>query len=182
MTDRFHHAHPVTAAQIAAELAREQAMRRKVYPARVADCRMTQAEADHELAIVAAWIEDLERIGARQVHTAGYGSPPPRHGMAWTDRRRGLERELALRSRVFPRRVAAGDMTAEDAAHRTACLAALAARYDQGWDWLASNGLPPSLSAIPPTPEQAQAQREWAAHVETLAPKSQPAKQEEMAI
>lgn len=44
-------------------LRRELAMRERVYPARVADRRMTQAEADHQIAVMAAIVRDYDYWG-----------------------------------------------------------------------------------------------------------------------
>jgi len=50
-------------------LRRELAMRFRVYPRRVADGKMTQAEADHEIAVAQAILHDYESIKARSNQT-----------------------------------------------------------------------------------------------------------------
>ena len=173
--DRFHHAHPATAEQIASELEREISMRRQVYPGRVADGRMTQAEAARQIAIAAAWAEDLRRC------TSPPGPlPTATHGFTWAERRAALTRELAFRARVFGRRVAEGAMTRADAAHRTACLEALAARYDDGLDWRASNGRRPNC--LDRDPDGRIAWKEWQDQRAAVDLRNTPAKQGELSL
>lgn len=181
MTHPFHHAHAPTGAQIAAELEREIAMRRQVYPGRVADGRMTQDEMARQIALAQAWAEDLRRCQSPPGNPVT-PLPAPRHGFTWADRREGLTRELAFRARVFGRRVAEGAMTRADAAHRTACLEALAARYDDGLDWRAANGLPPCpVKAVWGGPA-AEAWAEWQVHRARIERPDQPANQKELAL
>lgn len=45
---------------------REIAMRRRVYPRWVADKRMTQADADHEIATMEAVLETIKKTDAQQ--------------------------------------------------------------------------------------------------------------------
>lgn len=171
----FHHAHPATAAQIAAELARELAMRRQVYPGRVREGRMTQDEAGRQIAIAEAWADDLRRC----ISPPG-AIPDATHRIPWAERRAALTRELAWRERVFARRVAEGAMTRADAAHRTACLAALAARYDDGFDWRASNGLAPDILAR--DAEGRVAWAEWQDHRAQVEARDHPPQQEELTL
>lgn len=124
----------ISATQIMAELAREAQARRRFYPRQVENLRMTQAEADHQLAMVDAWREDLQRMGS----TPPMPDPQPKHGFTWNARRQALAREIDLRARVYPRHVAEGKLTAADATHRQHCLMALAATYDDGFDWFGS--------------------------------------------
>lgn len=133
----------ITLAELAAteaELRRELGQRRAVYPGRVAARRMLQAEADDQLALAAAWIEDAARV------RTSFFSPPwsapvePAHGLSWRVRRSGLLRELALRGRFFPGWIAKGKLTSAQADHRIACLERLLELYEDGWDWCASNG------------------------------------------
>lgn len=177
--ERFHHALPATTEQIAAELARELDMRRKVYPGRIADARMTQGEADHELAIAAAWAEDLRRCTTPS-KAFGEPLPDPAHSLTWAQRRHGLARELAFRARVFGRRVAEGAMEPAEAAHRTACLEALAARYDDGLDWRASNGRRPNV--LDRDADGRTAWREWQDHRAAVEAKANPPQQKELTL
>lgn len=186
----FHHAHPVTATQVAAELAREIGMRRQVYPGRVRDGRMAQADMDREIALAAAWAEDVARIehgwqdrATRWLAGESIVPPPAAHGFTWADRRRALDRELAFRARLFGRRVAEGAMTRAEADHRAACLAALAARYDDGFHWRASNGESTRFGLVwPVPPEIEQARREWAEHRAAIDAANTPEEQKEMAL
>jgi len=152
----------ITAQHVLAECARELAQRRGFYPGRVAEGRMTQAEADHQLALAAAWHQDAQRIAASDYTPAPLA--PATHGMTWHARREGLRRELALRARVYPARVAEMRMTQGEADQRRDCLAALAARYDDGFDWIASNGARTRFGLVAASPEILTARREWQEH------------------
>lgn len=154
----FEHASPVTFAQLTAELERELAMRRQVYPVRVSTARMTPAQADRELALCAAWREDVERVQSLRMRLASawsagdlrlWAACRPRaatHGFSWRDRRQALAREMQLRARVYADQVATARLTKADAEHRTQCLETLARLYDYGWDWPRTEAQPtPSL-------------------------------------
>jgi hypothetical protein len=136
----------ITLGAIAAELGRELEQRRGFYPGRVTKGNMLQEEADRELALAAAWREDCARIAA--AWGAGAAPLPAAHPFTWRDRREGLQRELELRERFYPGWIAGGRLLAGQAAHRTACLQALLAIYEDGWDWRGSDGLTPRSSAI----------------------------------
>lgn len=146
----------ITYAHLAAECARELAARRRFYPGRVDKGNMTEPEATRELALAAAWAEDVARIRACRAEPP-WPSPaaPPEHGLAWNLRRAGLLRELELRARIYPREVAGGKLLEAEAARRTACLECLLMLYEDGWDWTASDGRLPSQSPL--------AEREYAA-------------------
>lgn len=192
-----HPRHPaITIEALMAELRRELAQRRRFYPQRVREGRMTQAEADHQTAAAAAWLADMERreefhtrahaAWERYKDTQGSEGPwvttiaPAAHGLSWQARRAALTRELDLRARVYPRRVAEGAMTQATANHQRACLEALADIYDDGFDWRASNGEAPHHGSIRTTPEIDQARREWLTHWQTVEARRQPATQEAM--
>lgn len=163
----------ITAQHVAAECARELAQRRNFYPTRVGEGRMSQDEADHQMAAAAAWLNDAQRIAAHDYTPQPLA--PADHKISWAARREGLRRELGLRARVFPARVAEGRMTQADADQRRDCLMALAARYDDGFDWTASNGERPRFGLVHNVPEQVeQARREWHTHWETVAASRQP--------
>ena len=130
----FHHLFPaINAVHIAAELAREAALRQRFYARRVDEGAMRQDHADRELALVAAWQEDLRRMNDPAYNSAGCGEgAPPAHVLPWGVRRAGLSRELAQRERIYPRALEEGKLTGDQAAHRLDCLRALAARSTTG--------------------------------------------------
>jgi hypothetical protein len=189
----FHLAHPgITAHHVLAECARELEQRRSFYPRRIAEGRMTQAEADAQLAIAAAWHADVARViafeeaaaGAWAGFLAGSGPvpplPAPDHALSWATRREGLRRELAMRARVWPSRIAEGRMSAHQAQHRRECLMALAARYDDGFDWRASNGQRTHFGRIDASEDILAARREWDAHRAALQLYENPPQQQEL--
>ena len=175
----LHQLHPaITAQAVLAEVARELAQRRSFYPGRVAEARMSQAEADHQLAVAAAWHEDVQRIIASDYRPDVLA--PATHRISWHARREGLTRELALRARVYPQRVAEMRMTQAEADHRRTCLMALAARYDDGFDWIASNGHRPHFAWIKAGPEILAARREWQDHCAAVDAARAPLQQKEL--
>lgn len=175
----LHPLHPdITAQAVLAECARELTQRRNFYPGRIAEARMSQAEADHQLAVCAAWHQDAQRIAASDYTPAPL--PPATHGISWQARREGLSRELALRARVYPARVAEMRMTQAEADHRRACLMALAARYDDGFDWIASNSHRTHWGQIKATEEIRAARREWQDHRATVEAARAPLEQKEL--
>ena len=137
------HRHPgVTLAQVRAELAREAALRRRVYPDRVAKGNMTSAEAEHEQAVLAAIAADVERmVAAADPYAAPPGASAP--AFTWRQRVQALQRELGLRRRMYPQWTDRGRMTADEGARQLAALEALLDRYLDGYAWLPANGLPP---------------------------------------
>lgn len=123
----------VSAAALEEELAREIEARRAAYPRLVGEGKLLQADADRELALARAWLEDARRW------IAAFGlpeTPLAAHGRSWVDRRQGLDRELGLRRRLYPRWIEQGRLTAEQAAHRIACVETLLALYDDGFDFV----------------------------------------------
>jgi len=193
MTFAVNFAHPhITYAQLEAELRRELSRRHGFYPRQVGKGAMLQADADRELALCAAWLEDLLRARAIRVDRAAEnwrryragdmtaGDPPPAaHGLRWSDRRSAVLRELALRQRVYPRGIEKGEITREDAAHRIDCLEALLGLYEDGWDWVASNGYRPGFDDPAPTPAAIEARGEWD-EMRGLRAQRQPVEQKEM--
>lgn len=159
----LHPTYPnITAAHVVRECARELEQRRRFYPTRVAEGRMMQDEANRQLAIAAAWLDDARRIEAHDYTPAPLA--PATHAISWAERRTAIAREIGLRDRVYPGHIASARMTEGEATHRRACLAALAARYDDGFDWRASNGAGPQFAAVATTPAIDQARHEWAEH------------------
>ena len=55
---------PITRAEKAQCVRRELALRAAVYPRRIADGKMTRAEAEHETAVMRAILQDYEPPGA----------------------------------------------------------------------------------------------------------------------
>ncbi len=129
----------ITFAAIAAELARELALRGPFYQRQVERCRMTRHQANTGLDVVAAWQEDCARMQAAFAPLAqgrpAALPPPPRHTLTWRSRHAALLAELAQRAEIYPREIERRRLTPADAAHRTACLQALLAFYDDGLDW-----------------------------------------------
>jgi hypothetical protein len=175
----LHPSHPaITAAHVVAECARELEQRRRFYPRRIEQARMSEGEAAAQLALCEAWLEDARRIEASDYTPAL--PAPAQHGLSWTARRQGLQRELGFRARIYPARIAECRMTQAEAAHRTACLEALLARYDDGFDWLASNGRRPQFGLVTVGPDIEQARREWDEHTAALAAAATPPQQQEL--
>jgi hypothetical protein len=166
----------VTLQQLAAEIDRELGSRAALYPKRVDAMRMTQAEADAQIAIARAWRADVARIAAwragaaerwaRKCAGGEYGAfPAPEHGIDWRTRRQAVERELELRARFYPDWIASGRLAPAAAAHQVACLEALREIYDEGWDW-------PGDTTSP----------DWSAHYAAVEARRHPPKQEAMAL
>lgn len=93
-----------------AELEREIDQRVKFYPGMIAKQRLTQAEADSRIAIMREMLTDL----GRALH------PDPRQrrelpladrAFSWREKIGELERELTMRRKVYPARVAKARMT-----------------------------------------------------------------------
>lgn len=179
-----HLRHPaITLEAIEIELRREADMRARVYPTRIATAKMTPKQAECEIAVCAAWLADVGRLRASWF--TPHPLAPATHGISWNDRRRALDREIALRARVYPDRVATAKMTPDQAERQIACLTCLAAIYDDGFDWIAGNGALPS--------QDEQARREWNDHWQAVEARQRaqaaaggsankkPAKQKEMA-
>lgn len=129
----------VTLATLDAELRRELQQRRRFFPGRVKEGRMSQQEADAQLGMVGAWLEDVGRMHARWVEQRRELGKPA-HGMTWNARRAGILREIDYRERFYPQWVKDGRILEDEAAHRIACLFCLLEIYEDGWDFVASNG------------------------------------------
>lgn len=181
----------MTPAAIAAEIAREAQARRAAYPGMIARLKMTEQQAVAEIALCAAWAADVARWGdwLAQVPPRAPIAPVARqNGFSWADRRQGLARELDRRARLYPRWIAAGQLDQADADHRTACLATLAAVYDEGLDWHDSFGTRPPFGRRfareqEHTPAEVEAIRQWWHHVHaTLAARYGTPQQEALAL
>lgn len=155
----------VTLADVLDELRREQTARRRTYPQQVERCRMTQAEADHQLALVAGLIEDVNRYHTRCILQQAL--PPATHGFTWAQRRATITRELAQRARLYPQWIASGKLDQADADRATMRLTALADIYDDGFDWHATNGLRVLFGTDAKTEAEREAQNQWHHHYTT---------------
>lgn len=135
----YHHPE-VTWSQITAEIDRELAQRRQVYPSRVARSLMTAAEAAWQVAMAEAWREDADRF--RQLDDRPLdGTPRPHwsaipraHTFTWRDRRTALLRELEYRARLYPRWISESRLAQGEADRRTLRLTVLLECYERGWD------------------------------------------------
>lgn len=151
-----HHAYPdVSWADLRTELQREIARRRAAFPAMVAKGRMLQAEADRELDILAAVLEDARRFEDPRQRRGAV------HAWTWHERRAALTRELDYRARAYPQWIKKGQLTREDADRQTRRLACMRALYELGYDWRPANGTAPHFSALRPTPEEIDSRCEW---------------------
>lgn len=158
--------HPgVRFADALAELRREVEARRRTYPDWITRGRMTQPEADHQLALFQAIAADVERY-ARFVSTRDLA--PPSHAFTWHQRREALRRETDLRARIFPEWIAKGRLDQAEADRRSTILAAIVDLFDDGFDWHARNGLRIIFDATPATAPEAEAQGEWWDHYSTV--------------
>lgn len=135
-TEILHRFPGVTFAIAAAELAREGDARRRVDADRIAKGRMSPADAEERLAILAAIAADIERIRAFWPRLPHEGEgPPPAHGYTWRERDREILRELDQRRRLYPDWIAAGRLDQADASRRLRILEAIHALYEMGLDW-----------------------------------------------
>jgi hypothetical protein len=114
------------------EIEREIAYRRRTYPERIAQGRMTKTEADWQIELFTAIEADVGRMAAPYA--------PPAHEHSWNDRRAALWREIELRERFYPNWIADGRLTQERADHQLGALRAVQWRFDGGFDWRPSNG------------------------------------------
>lgn len=159
--------HPtVSFADALDELRREIAARRRTYPDWITRGRMTQAEADHQLALFEAIAADVERY-ARFVSTRQLA--PPAHKFSWHQRREALRREADLRARIFPEWIAKGRLEQGEADRRTSILAAITDLFDDGFDWQPRNGHARiGFGTDPVTPAEREALAEWHDHYTTV--------------
>lgn len=116
------------------DIATEIAQRRRLYPDRVARGQMSSEEADYQIAIFGALAADVARIMANACDQA------PAHRYSRAARIDALLRERSYRQRLYPKWVTTGQISADQATHRTHCLDALLERFDEGLDWVATNG------------------------------------------
>lgn len=156
-----HHAYPdVSWSDLRAEIQRELMHRRETFPRLVAKGQLLAAEADRELALFAAMLEDCDRW--QQAAPRLRRAAPARHGLTWQDRWAALNRALEARARNWPQRISKGQLTQADADRHTRRLMALRALYEQGLDWHASDGHAPRM--WPPeggTDQDRAARFEW---------------------
>ncbi|KUR80942.1 hypothetical protein [Novosphingobium sp. FSW06-99] len=176
--------------EIAAELARELAARRAAYPRQVERLQMTQAQADTELALCAAWGADHARYAAVLTATPPIAPIAPvalSGGFTWAQRRGALRQELDRRAQHYPRWIAQGKLDQAEATRRVTRLSAMADLYDEGHDWHDSFGTRPPFGprfyAPDHTAPEAEALRQWWTHVhQTLATRHGSPIQEQLAL
>lgn len=139
-------AHPlfpgITWDDLAAELRREHEARSRLYPARVASGRMTEAESARQRGVILAIAGDVERMRAGAIGI-GMGRAPAAHEFSWTERRTALLREAALRARHYPDWIAEKRLDQATADRRCACIEILLRIYEDGFDWRPPGGLAP---------------------------------------
>ena len=175
MPAHFHHA--PSFAHVRAELARELDQRRRFYPDRVAKGRLSQAQADHQLAVIAAIAQDLEAVIAirvpflpgtgRGTSAAGGGAQAASPTFTWSEKRNALNRELDYRRRFYPDWISKGRLAQGAAQHQLACLAAMLALYDDGLCW----------QPTPPDCPAEQRRQQWRDLSATLIAETEPAKE-----
>ena len=168
----------ITLDHLVAETARELAQRTAIYPRHVESARMAQHDADFQIAAATAWLNDAERLRASWFTPRPLA--PAAHAVSWGDRRAALARELGLRQRCYPLWIETARLLPDTARHQLDCLLALAAIYDDGFDWIASNGARPSFASIAPDSATLQARAEWSAHCAALQLARNPEQQGEM--
>lgn len=147
------------------ELRRERAARVRTYPGQIQLGRMTQPEADHQLALIDAIAEDVTRYG-RFIATRRMEKAT--HEFSWRMRRAAIARELDQRARLYPEWIAKGKLEQAEADKATRRLCAIADLFDDGWDWHARNGLRVLAHQTPATAAEAEAQDEWHTHFRTV--------------
>lgn len=190
LTMPAHRAYPaVSFAQLQRELADEARRRRETYPGMIAKGRMTPEEADYQHQVLAAIAADLEGVIAfpsSRPETGGMETPQgsnispvdPLPTLSWAEKRNALTRELTYRARLYPVWIAKGTLTEAEAAHRTACLEAMLALYNEGLAWRSSTGHRTHFGTDPASPEIRQAREEWAETQAALAGQAQTAQKE----
>ncbi|WP_404480012.1 hypothetical protein [Novosphingobium sp. BL-52-GroH] len=188
-----HHAFPdVTWADLRAELLREIAHRQNTFPRLVSKGQLTQADADRQLDLFGALLEDVRRFQASR-EPVDQGKPAINplqverrakstlHAYTWSERRAAITRELSYREQIYPRWISKGQLTQADADRQVRRLKCLRAIYELGLDWKPSNGVRPHFSAIEPTPQEQDSRDEWQAIEADIAAREGVA-QEEMAL
>jgi hypothetical protein len=173
-----HSAFPdVSLADVTAELHRERAARASLYPKRVQDGRMTEAEAKFGRDVIDAMIADCARLVWPRQNCA------ETHVFSWAQRCAALKSELAFRARLYPEFIAAGRFDQAEGERRIARLTALLWVYEDGFDWRASNGARPAMAKWQDrTREEDAAMREWWQHEQAVMEARYPAAQEELLL
>lgn len=128
--------HPgITYADVQAELARELSHREATYPGMVAKGSMTRGDAHRQVELFRAIAADAVRFeGAARIRYSR-PTPAPGHGFTWHERREALQRELAMRDRIYPAWVAKGSLTRATAALQCQRLQAMLDLYEDGLDY-----------------------------------------------
>ncbi|HQS70029.1 MAG: hypothetical protein B7Y36_08405 [Novosphingobium sp. 28-62-57] len=156
-----------------------QAARHRLYPSSVQLGKMTQEEADYQIALIDAMIDDVTRWGrylaSPRVHRTAYGNfrdpaalTPKTHSFTWHQRRAAITHELEYRARVYPDWIARGKLEQAEADRATRRLSAVADLYDDGFDWHARNGLRILFNVTPTTAAETEAQTDWWHHYRTV--------------
>lgn len=185
MTEPAHFRFPhITWAAIRTELARELASRRAAYRDWVAKARMTQEEADWQLAVIEAIGMDAARFEAcrSKFPVTNPLTRPSGHRFTWAERRAALLRELDYRARLYPDWIRKARLTQADADRQCACLEAMLALYEEGLDWTPANTVMPAFASLTPTHEQQASRDEWTEIERAISARKNPARQEAMAL
>lgn len=185
-----HHAFPgVTWTDLHAEIVRELARRQNTFPHMIAKGQLTRPDAERQLDIFTALLEDVRRFRVSQAPIdQGKPATPLReverapnsslHAYTWHERRAAITRELDYRARVYPTWISKGHLTQADATRQIHCLRCLRALYELGFDWKPASGAMPHWSALEPTPEEQAARDEWEAIEAEIAAREGVAQQE----
>lgn len=124
MTDEEHAAYGFTwdqARSMRAELERELGDRRRYYPAMIRKARMTEPEAARNIAIFQAMLADTALAFAADL-TKRRGLPLADRQFHYREKVAEIRRELAMRERVYPDRIAKHRLTEQDAKARNMAL------------------------------------------------------------
>lgn len=188
-----HHAFSdVSWADLRTELLREISHRQNTFPRLVAKGQLTQQDADRQLDMFGAMVEDVRRFRlSREPFDQGKPCINPLaieraaksslHAYTWYERRAAITREVDYRGQIYPRWIAKGQMTQATADLQVRRLTCLRAVYELGLDWQPSNGVRPHFSAISPTAEEEASREEWMTIEADIAAREGVA-QEEMAL
>jgi hypothetical protein len=179
-----HHAFPdVSWPELRSEISRELDHRRATLPKMVGE-GLGQAEADRQIAIFAAILEDVARFRQSRLPMAE-GKPAVNplkiersHRFGWLERRRAIALELEYRARTYPRLVESARLTPDTAKLQIRRLECMRALYELGYDWRPASGAWPHWSSIDPTEQEHAAREEWMAIEAEIAARSGVAQQE----
>ncbi|WP_146037201.1 hypothetical protein [Novosphingobium guangzhouense] len=179
-----HHAFPdVSWPDLRSEISRELEHRKATLPKMVGE-GLSQAEADRQITMFAAILEDVVRFRQSRAPIAE-GKPAINplkversHRFSWHERRRAIALELDYRRRTYPRMVENARLTADAARRRIHCLECMRALYELGYDWRPESGAWPHWSTTTPAQQEHAAREEWMAIESEIAARSGVAQQE----